>query len=249
MPFGTGALAVRDIAALHAAHDGTSSYLKDMQAAVASRTPVTSGPSLPLLPVPGRHRSRPELDVEKFPELLRPVLGSNYQLRRLQTFLQIAGYRSLADACAALALCPFSVYKQLHRLEQDLGGPVLLRALKNRPMEPTELGHRVLAAALPLAELLGLPAGSVQVAPPSPGQTRKRRPRTTTAPWLKQFPALLRPALGTKRRPATAAAVPRGRSLPVISGFRPRHRPCSFHSDSADLPMGTRPRRRTPGTR
>jgi aromatic-L-amino-acid decarboxylase len=45
MPFGTDALVVRDIAALHAAHDGTGSYLQDMQAAGASRTPVTSGPS------------------------------------------------------------------------------------------------------------------------------------------------------------------------------------------------------------
>ncbi|MGW5434731.1 pyridoxal phosphate-dependent decarboxylase family protein [Streptomyces sp. NPDC004059] len=33
MPFGTGALIVRNIAALHAAHDGTGSYLQDMQAA------------------------------------------------------------------------------------------------------------------------------------------------------------------------------------------------------------------------
>ncbi|MER6737907.1 helix-turn-helix domain-containing protein [Streptomyces puniciscabiei] len=174
-----------------------------------------------------RHRSRPELDVEKFPELLRPVLGSDYPLRRLQTFLQIAGYRSLADACAALALCPFSVYKQLHRLEQDLGGPVLLRAVKNRPMEPTELGHRVLTAALPLAELLGLPAGSVQVAPPSPGQTRKRRPRTTTAPWLKQFPTLLRPVLGTKggrrrlRRFMEAARYPSLTAFARATGLTP----------------------------
>ncbi|MFB6672117.1 pyridoxal phosphate-dependent decarboxylase family protein [Streptomyces sp. NPDC056390] len=32
MPFGTGALVVRDLAALHAAHDGTGSYLQDMGA-------------------------------------------------------------------------------------------------------------------------------------------------------------------------------------------------------------------------
>ncbi|WP_019069003.1 pyridoxal phosphate-dependent decarboxylase family protein [Streptomyces hokutonensis] len=33
MPFGTGALVVRDLAALHAAHDGTGSYLQDMAGA------------------------------------------------------------------------------------------------------------------------------------------------------------------------------------------------------------------------
>ncbi|MEU6142763.1 aminotransferase class V-fold PLP-dependent enzyme [Streptomyces sp. NPDC047081] len=32
MPFGTGALVVRDLAALHAAHEGTGSYLQDMAA-------------------------------------------------------------------------------------------------------------------------------------------------------------------------------------------------------------------------
>ncbi|MFD3307197.1 pyridoxal phosphate-dependent decarboxylase family protein [Streptomyces sp. NPDC058694] len=32
MPFGTGALVVRDLAALHAAHEGTGSYLQDMEA-------------------------------------------------------------------------------------------------------------------------------------------------------------------------------------------------------------------------
>jgi aromatic-L-amino-acid decarboxylase len=36
MPFGTGALVVRDIAALHAAHDGTGSYLQDTGAAGAA---------------------------------------------------------------------------------------------------------------------------------------------------------------------------------------------------------------------
>lgn len=143
-----------------------------------------------------RHLSRPDLGAEKIPRVLHPVLHNKYQLRRLRTFLQVAGYRSLGDACAALGLPKHSITNHLHRLEQEFGGPLLVRTLKNRPMEPTELGHRILAAALPLAERLGVPADAVRAEPPRPRQARRRRPRTTTAARLDQFPALLRPAAG-----------------------------------------------------
>ncbi|MGW4077484.1 pyridoxal phosphate-dependent decarboxylase family protein [Streptomyces asiaticus] len=46
MPFGTGALVVRDIAALHAAHDGTGSYLQDMGAAGSVPDSGHLGPEL-----------------------------------------------------------------------------------------------------------------------------------------------------------------------------------------------------------
>ncbi|WP_267882704.1 pyridoxal-dependent decarboxylase [Streptomyces sp. NRRL S-813] len=46
MPFGTGALVVRDIAALHAAHDGTGSYLQDMRAAESIPDSAHLGPEL-----------------------------------------------------------------------------------------------------------------------------------------------------------------------------------------------------------
>ncbi|MFI2716164.1 pyridoxal phosphate-dependent decarboxylase family protein [Streptomyces collinus] len=46
MPFGTGALVVRDLAALHAAHDGTGSYLQDMQAAGSVPDSSRLGPEL-----------------------------------------------------------------------------------------------------------------------------------------------------------------------------------------------------------
>ncbi|MGW1916576.1 hypothetical protein ACWCQS_39190 [Streptomyces sp. NPDC002076] len=64
MPFGTGALAVRDIAALHAAHDGTSSYLQDMQAAGGVPDSGHLGPELAATagagptPQPSRARRR-----------------------------------------------------------------------------------------------------------------------------------------------------------------------------------------------
>ncbi|MFF4692392.1 pyridoxal-dependent decarboxylase [Streptomyces sp. NPDC001307] len=48
MPFGTGCLIVRDIAALHAAHDGTGSYLQDMQAAGGVPDSGHLGPELTL---------------------------------------------------------------------------------------------------------------------------------------------------------------------------------------------------------
>ena len=46
MPFGTGALVVRDLAALHAAHDGTGSYLQDMTAAGSVPDSGRLGPEL-----------------------------------------------------------------------------------------------------------------------------------------------------------------------------------------------------------
>ncbi|MFD9510058.1 pyridoxal phosphate-dependent decarboxylase family protein [Streptomyces mirabilis] len=46
MPFGTGALVVRDIAALHAAHEGTGSYLQDMGAAGSVPDSGHLGPEL-----------------------------------------------------------------------------------------------------------------------------------------------------------------------------------------------------------
>lgn len=144
-----------------------------------------------------RHLSRPDLDVERIPALLRPVLGNNYQLHRLHTFLQVAGYRSLSEACAAHGLPTHTATTHLLGLEEEIGGPLLVRPTKNRPMEPTDLGRNVLAAALPLARHLGLPAVTTR----SPVRTNhRRRPRTTTAAAtrLVGLPALLRPAAGTK---------------------------------------------------
>jgi len=46
MPFGTGALVVRDLAALHAAHDGTGSSLQDMGAAGSVPDSGRLGPEL-----------------------------------------------------------------------------------------------------------------------------------------------------------------------------------------------------------
>ncbi|WP_405814217.1 TniQ family protein [Streptomyces sp. NBC_01390] len=147
-----------------------------------------------------RHLSRPDLDVETIPALLRPVLSNNYQLRRLHTFLQVAGYRSLSEACAARGLPTHSVTMHLLRLEEEIGGPLLVRPTKNRPMEPTDLGHKVLAAALPLARQLGLPAAMAQAARSPVRTNHRRRPRTTAAAAarLAGLPALLRPGAGTK---------------------------------------------------
>ncbi|MFB7270718.1 LysR family transcriptional regulator [Streptomyces sp. NPDC056244] len=144
---------------------------------------------------------RDSLDVETVPALLRPVLGNNYQLRQLHTFLQVAGYRSLSEACAARGLPRHTVTVHLLRLEEEIGGPLLVRPTKSRPMEPTGLGHNVLAAALPLARQLGLPAAATTQAARSPVRTNhRRRPRTTAAAAarLAGLPALLRPAAGTK---------------------------------------------------
>ncbi|QQM46348.1 pyridoxal phosphate-dependent decarboxylase family protein [Streptomyces liliifuscus] len=46
MPFGTGALVVRDLAALHAAHDGTGRYLQDMASSASVPDSGRLGPEL-----------------------------------------------------------------------------------------------------------------------------------------------------------------------------------------------------------
>lgn len=147
-----------------------------------------------------RHLSRPDLDVETIPALFRPVLGNNYQLRRLHTFLQVAGFRTLSEACTARGLPTHTVTNHLLRLEEEIGGPLLVRPTKNRPMEPTDLGHQVLAAGLPLTRQLGLPTPTTQAARPPARTNHRRRPRTTAAAAarLTGLPALLRPAAGTK---------------------------------------------------
>ena len=142
-----------------------------------------------------KHLSHPDLAIREVPSILRPALGNNYQLRWLRTFIQIAPFPSLGDACSTLGLPKATVTHHLLRLEREIGGPLLARALKNRRMEPTELGQRVLAAAVPLAEDLGIPAVAAMPEPPAP---RRRRPRKATAVRLRQYPVLLRPAAGTK---------------------------------------------------
>ncbi|GGN32164.1 hypothetical protein GCM10011578_070630 [Streptomyces fuscichromogenes] len=144
-----------------------------------------------------RHLSRPALGIEYIPAVLQPALNNNYQLRRLRTFFQIAGYRSLGDACAALGLSSHSVTNHLARLEEDMGGPLLVRTQRSRPMEPTALGHQVLDAARPLSDQLGVPTTAVPAKPIPP--SRRGRPRTTAAAAtrLAHLPALLRPAAGS----------------------------------------------------
>ncbi|WP_406131506.1 LysR family transcriptional regulator [Streptomyces sp. NBC_00989] len=90
--------------------------------------------------------------------LLRPVLGNNYQWRRLHTFLQVAGYRSLSEACGGRWLSTHSVTSHLLRLDEEIGGPLLFRTTKNRPLQPTDLGHTTTAQAarsLPCGHILG----------------------------------------------------------------------------------------------
>lgn len=140
--------------------------------------------------------SRPDLDADTVLPVLRPVLGNDYQLRRLRTFIQVAGYHSIRDACTELGLSQHSVTNHLLRLEEELGGPLLVRALKNRLPQPTELGQQVLAAARSVAESLGVPEVTVPAEGPRPPKAR-RRSRTTTAVRLDQVPVLLRPAAGT----------------------------------------------------
>ncbi|WP_371792894.1 LysR family transcriptional regulator [Streptomyces sp. NBC_01471] len=178
-----------------------------------------------------RHLSRPDLDVETIPALLRPVLGNNYQLRRLHTFLQVAGFGSQSEACAARGLPTQSVTNHLLRLEEEIGGPLLVRPTKNRPMEPTELGHKVLAAALPLALTTRTARhyGSSCATSRADESPAKAPDNPRCGGELAGLPALLRPAAGTKGGQRRLRRLLEAARYPTLTGF----------ARDADLDPGT----------
>jgi hypothetical protein len=103
-----------------------------------------------------RRFSRPACDFGDADPLLQPVLGNNYHLRRLRIFLRVAGYPMFATACDEHGLSRTAVNLAFKRLEADLGGQLVVRASKGRPMQLTEFGQRVARAVLPLADRLGV---------------------------------------------------------------------------------------------
>ncbi|MFF2406110.1 LysR family transcriptional regulator [Streptomyces sp. NPDC058092] len=55
-------------------------------------------------------------------------------------------YLSLGEAASGLGLNTFTLVAQINRIERELGGPLLVRAERGRPMTLTPLGRRVLRA-------------------------------------------------------------------------------------------------------
>ncbi|WP_412104381.1 helix-turn-helix domain-containing protein [Streptomyces europaeiscabiei] len=60
----------------------------------------------------------------------------------MRTFIQVAGYHSIRDACTALGMSQHTVTNHLLRLEEELGGPLLVRLRKAGPCSPQSSGSR-----------------------------------------------------------------------------------------------------------
>jgi Bacterial regulatory helix-turn-helix protein, lysR family len=79
------------------------------------------------------------------------VYESRLELARLifadfDRFAAAIGYQTLSGAAEHLGVAQSTLVIQINRLERDIGGSLLERAERGRPMTPTGLGEQVLAA-------------------------------------------------------------------------------------------------------
>lgn len=91
------------------------------------------------------------------PAPIAKALTSPYAWQRLNRFAATIGYQTLSEAAKHLGTMQPTLTSQIERLERDIGGLLLERAERGRPMRPTLLGEQVLAAlhrADPLADSL-----------------------------------------------------------------------------------------------
>ncbi|WP_078992528.1 LysR family transcriptional regulator [Streptomyces sp. MMG1121] len=93
--------------------------------------------------------------VDRFPALVQPAVRTFDGRRRLLRLLQAVDYPSLAAYCRAVGTSPSTMTVQLQHLERDLRGQLLIRGQCGHRMRLTDFGKEVLAAAGPLAALLG----------------------------------------------------------------------------------------------
>ncbi|MFF3932893.1 LysR family transcriptional regulator [Streptomyces hirsutus] len=84
--------------------------------------------------------------ASRAPRILRPALGSQGGGERLNRFAAASAYPSLGAAASGLGLNTFTLVAQINRIERELGGPLLIRAERGRPMALTLLGRMVLRA-------------------------------------------------------------------------------------------------------
>ncbi len=80
------------------------------------------------------------------PVWIRRALTSPYAWQRLNRFAAATGYRTLSEAAEGLGITQSALVTQINRLERDIGGPLLERAERGRPMSPTPIGEQVIAA-------------------------------------------------------------------------------------------------------
>lgn len=88
------------------------------------------------------------------PELIKPALQSAGGLQRLRRFAQLAPFRTVTQAAAELKTSEAVLSVQIGRLEREIGGQLLIRAQRGRPMELTDLGRQVVADMHVYTELI-----------------------------------------------------------------------------------------------
>ncbi|MEU0442375.1 LysR family transcriptional regulator [Streptomyces sp. NPDC006186] len=84
--------------------------------------------------------------THRAPRVLRPALGGQGASERLRRFAAASAFPSLGAAASGLGLNTFTLVAQINRIERELGGLLLVRAERGRPMTLTPLGRRVLRA-------------------------------------------------------------------------------------------------------
>lgn len=82
------------------------------------------------------------------PRLLRPVLNGLAAEERLRRFVKASAYPTLGAAARDMGVNGPTLVTQINRLARELGGPLLERAERGRPMKLTPLGKRVAKAAM-----------------------------------------------------------------------------------------------------
>lgn len=100
---------------------------------------------LPIQQKPTRTARIEITDAEAWATLAKP-LGRPGGRVHLENFARAVGYRSVRQAAMALGKNPITLNYQILRLEKDFAGKLLQRCTTNRPMAPTALGNKVLAA-------------------------------------------------------------------------------------------------------
>ncbi|MEV4998561.1 LysR family transcriptional regulator [Streptomyces niveus] len=142
-------------------------------------------------------------DFASAPAVIQPSLNNTYAIRRLRIFLQVVRYPTLGEACRTHGISPGTLTQQLQRLETDLGGPLLIRAGRGRPLELTHLGKEVVRAVEDWTHtLVDQPRETWHQSAPRPspatrtGRTVRAR-HMDDAPNAECFPALLQPAVRT----------------------------------------------------
>ncbi|MGW3657403.1 TniQ family protein [Streptomyces sp. NPDC005151] len=105
--------------------------------------------NVPLRPRGGSSHSQVLRAIDqasRAPSILRPALGGQGASERLSRFAAASPYPSLGAAASGLGLNTFTLVAQINRIERELGGPLLVRAERGRPMTLTPLGKKVLKA-------------------------------------------------------------------------------------------------------